>query len=192
MPEPQNTSTEPAQVPLRNPFVAAWLAWLFPGLGHWYQGRYPKAILFFCCIFPIFICGCYLGSDREYGLARNVYFSWRQDDKRLYFLPQACLGLAAIPAAIQSWSCHNGSALFGKLMAPPLRGEGDPTGVAPTLGAIIKRLNDRFDYGTLYTVVAGLMNLLVIFDAAGGPLTYREEKDSSEDGENEADILETR
>lgn len=187
-----NTSTvsEPEPVSLRNPLIASLLAWLFPGLGHFYQGRYPKAILFFCCIFPIFLYGCYLGSDKEYGPARNVYFSWRQDDKRLYFLPQACLGLATIPAIIQSQTCLDGSPWFGKLMAPPKRWPDDPSGVSPTLDAIISRLNNRFDLGTLFTVVAGLMNLLVIFDAAAGPLVYAREEEEEADETKTEDVTE--
>ena len=30
--------------------------------------------------------------------------------------------------------------------------------------------NDMFEMGTVYTVIAGLLNILVIFDAYGGPL----------------------
>jgi hypothetical protein len=39
---------------------------------------------------------------------------------------------------------------------------------------------ERFDIGTVYTVIAGLLNLLVVFDAYSGPLvippTGEEEK----------------
>jgi hypothetical protein len=41
-----------------------------------------------------------------------------------------------------------------------------------------------FDMGTLYTMVAGLLNILVVFDAYGGPLpppTNAKRKNSEED-----------
>jgi hypothetical protein len=121
---------------------------------------------------PLLLGGCYLGSDSEYGIARNVYYSWRRDDKRLFFIPQACVGMLAIPAIIQSVTSTNGTPIFGKFMSPPHRYEGDKSGASPTLDAIIRRLNNDFDIGTLFTVAAGLMNLLVIFDAAAGPMIY--------------------
>jgi predicted small lipoprotein YifL len=33
-------------------------------------------------------------------------------------------------------------------------------------------LGDRFEMGTVYTVIAGLLNVLAIFDAYGGPLVF--------------------
>src|SRR5262249_6254762 len=44
-------------VPLRNPFWAAFLAWLFPGLGHFYQGRTGKGWLYFLCILSLYYVG---------------------------------------------------------------------------------------------------------------------------------------
>ena len=41
-----------------------------------------------------------------------------------------------------------------------------------------KRLGRLFDIGTLYTVLAGLLNLLVIYDAWAGPMHRADEDDS--------------
>jgi hypothetical protein len=164
-------------IDLKNPVIAGVLAWLVPGLGHYYQGRIVKAILFFFCIVPTFCVGCILGSGADTGIARNVYYSWRFQDKRLFFIPQVCLGMAAIPAGIQAIRVNNGHPpLLGSFMAPPQIEEGDRTGVPPTLKEIIQKQHFLFELGTYITVIAGLMNLLVIFDAIDGPLVYRPEK----------------
>ncbi|MBV8265989.1 MAG: hypothetical protein JO252_06560, partial [Planctomycetaceae bacterium] len=44
-------------VPLRNPYKAALLAWLVPGLGHFYQGRTGKGILYAACILSLYFLG---------------------------------------------------------------------------------------------------------------------------------------
>ncbi len=90
-------------VDLKDPGLAAFLAWLVPGLGHLYQGRTAKAGLFFVCIMGTFLYGLYLGSDfdpddgKELGWGRVVYFSWRPEEKRLAYLCQVGIGLPALP-----------------------------------------------------------------------------------------------
>ena len=164
-------------VNLKNPYIAGLLAWLAPGLGHFYQGRYPKAIIFFFCIMSTFVAGCALGSSAEVGIARNVYWSMRRpNDMRFWWFAQAPLGLATIPSGIQAWHVNSSQPPpFGRFMAPPKLWQ-DRTGVAPTLDEIRQKL-PLFELGTYLTVIAGLMNLLVIFDAMDGPfVSKREEK----------------
>ncbi len=166
------------KIDLKNPVIAGVLTWLVPGLGHYYQGRMTKAVLFFLCIVPTFCIGCVLGSSRETGLARNVYYSWRQQDRRWSFIPQACLGAAVLPAGLQAMAIHSGSPPpLGRFMAPPKLEASDRSGVAPTLSAITAQLNFLFELGTYITIMAGLMNLLAIFDAIDGPLVYRKEEE---------------
>lgn len=45
------------RVPLKNPALAAVLAYLFPGAGHLYQGRIFKAVLYAVCIWGMFLYG---------------------------------------------------------------------------------------------------------------------------------------
>lgn len=179
----------PQPISLKNPVIAGLFAWFFPGLGHWYQGRYPKAILFFCCIFPLFIFGCYCGSSREFGIARNVYYSWRPGDMpgdmRLFFIPQACLGIAAVPAMMQAMTVGDGRPVFGRFMVAPLRDPSDSTGIAPTLDEMMEKYGNGFEIGTIFTVIAGLMNLLVIFDAVAGPVVYEEEEEKNNEEDEE-------
>lgn len=175
---------EVKNIDLKNPVVAGLLTWLLPGWGHYYQGRTAKAFLFFLCIVPTFVIGCVLGSSNETGWARNVYYSWRPQDKRLAFIPQACLGMAAIPAGIQAIQSGDGKMPpLGRFMAPPQVDEGDRSGVPPTTAKIVARLHYFIELGKYLTIIAGLMNLLAIFDAMDGPLVYRpEEKEEDEEG----------
>ena len=86
-PEPADSAT----IDLKDPALAALLAWLIPGLGHWYQGRRAKAALYFVCIMGLFAYGVYLSSSDQQclngsgkiGYGRAVYFSWRKDDQQL-------------------------------------------------------------------------------------------------------------
>jgi len=187
----KNTSETPESVlviELYNPYIAGLLAWLVPGLGHWYQGRRAKAVLFAACIIPIFCLGAWLGSHRELGLVRNVYFAWEptgwampRSYPRPYFIPQACIGVVAIPAFFQARHVESGGAPFcNHLMAPP---NATAAGLTPnvtaanaTLDDIIAKLQFSYELGLLYTVVAGLLNLLAVFDAIDGPISSRKPK----------------
>ncbi len=78
--------------------MAAFLAWLIPGLGHLYQGRIAKAVLFFVCIMGIYVYGVYLGGNSELGYGRAVYFAFRDDEWRLNYICQIGVGLPSLPA----------------------------------------------------------------------------------------------
>jgi hypothetical protein len=41
----------------RSPFAAALLAWIFPGLGHWYLGRRRLALAFAAIVTAMFVLG---------------------------------------------------------------------------------------------------------------------------------------
>ena len=130
MSEPLEQQQDRESVDLKDPMLAAFLAWLIPGLGHFYQGRTAKAGLFFVCIMATFIFGLYLGSDtrsdverggdKNLGWGRVVYYSWRTGDKRLPYLCQVGVGLPALPALVQANRMKSGKRVFcGGLMAPP-------------------------------------------------------------------------
>lgn len=169
-------------IQLKDPFWAAFLAWLVPGLGHLYQGRTAKAILFFVCIMSTFCYGLYLGSDREYGIGRVVYASWRPGDKRFSYLCQIGVGLPALPALVQAMGSDDGKRPFGEFMAPPRlqTGERDLRG-RPSLHQLHRRMARYFELGTVYTMIAGLLNILVIFDAFAGPVVAPGMENKEED-----------
>ena len=52
------------EVDMKNRAVAAFLAYLLPGAGHYYQGRKTKAILFATCILGLFLTGFIIGRGR--------------------------------------------------------------------------------------------------------------------------------
>lgn len=171
---------------LKDPGLAALLAWLIPGLGHLYQGRTAKAILFFVCIMGTFVYGVYLGGRSDLGYGRATYMSFRQNDNRLYFLAQIGVGVPAFPAVIQAVRVGRGDKpLWGGYMAPP-RIEGDNLPAlagSPTLDTLNYELSSRFELATLYTVIAGLLNILAIYDAWGGPVFLEGSKKEDEDDE---------
>ena len=184
-------------VDLRDPAIAALLAWLVPGLGHWYQRRRAKAILFFVCIMGLFAWGVALSSSDQpcreggakIGVGRAVYFAWSKDDHHLPYLCQIGVGLPALPALVQTSRMSNHQAVWwGGFMAPPWPNEQVRQGVnnvwvrtsrdeadepnfgQPTLDDLNRRLHRYFDLATFFTMVAGLLNVLAIYDACAGPV----------------------
>jgi hypothetical protein len=147
---------------LKNPFVAALLAWIVPGLGHFYQGRTAKAITIFVAVTMLFISGYQMGGGKV------VYCSFTSEDLRWQFVGQFFLGAAAVPAVIQNRSLRsqqqlsaNVNLLWNGFLAPPTS--------TRELNKWNREYHSFFQMGTLYTLVAGLLNLFAIYDAYGGP-----------------------
>jgi hypothetical protein len=112
-----------------SPLVAALLAWIVPGLGHWYLGRRTKAAVFAGCILALLLAGTILGQWRV------VNFG-----DRILFIGQALSGLPALA--------------LGLVTRHMMTAAGPPNVVL-----------NSYEMGVLYTLVAGLLNLLVTFDA---------------------------
>lgn len=188
--------TDPPKIDLKDPLWAAILSFILPGAGHFFQGRTGKGIIFFVCVFGLFLYGLVLSSG-DVGLGRAVYWKWTPDDHRFYFFGQACIGAPVFPALIQSSLVQNGKdPLFYGLMAPPissqylvnnhgqLQNENLSAGNLEeqnkkynyTFHQIRKSLNKNYELGTLFTTVAGLLNLLVAFDAAGGIVIEKDDE----------------
>jgi hypothetical protein len=183
MPESSQQESSLPPIDLKNPLLAGFLAWLVPGLGHLYQGRYAKAALFFICIMGVFVYGIYLGSSAETGWGRDVYLSFRSRDLRLHFLCQVGVGLPTMPAVIQ-WLSERHPPRWGGFMArPPLEGEFADD---PSVSQINRQLHGFFEFGTAYTMIAGLLNLLAIYDACCGPVPPEAPKKKEEDDEEAA------
>ena len=193
-------------IDLRDPFLAAVLAWLIPGAGHFYQRRWGKGGLFMVCILGTFFMGMWMGQGRV------VYASWRHNDQRYAYFCQLGTGLPALPALVQAFRMGSDTPrapLFNGLMAPPLMpgqlvpGDWAEQQVAagefdrddfPTLGEQPRpeyvtyrdaarsgdpynqisawnfKMGAFFELGTVYTLIAGLLNVLAIYDAWGGPV----------------------
>jgi hypothetical protein len=183
MPTEKSPSTsETLKIDLRNPAWAAFWAWFCPGAGHIYQRRYAKGVLFLVCILGTFFSGLTLGRGHV------VYASWTKHDKRWQYFCQLGVGAPALPALLQARRVKNGDdPLFNGFMAPPknVADPGDERGLNDDeLAQWHRTLNTRFELGTLYTMIAGLLNVLAIYDAYAGPVlaTPEEEKDKPPDG----------
>jgi hypothetical protein len=166
-----NPSTPPPP-PVKLDYVAGLLSYLIPGLGQLTQGRVRKGLLFLVCLYALFFYGMYLGKgqnvylpDNHKGdaplgrLASDVY-------TRFQFVGQFPIGMAAWPAIYQ-YAVYD-----EKDDKPPLQGWMR----APSIERIndLQRSEDKtWDLGWVYTVIAGVLNVLVIYDALAGP-AFRE------------------
>jgi hypothetical protein len=159
-------AAETIEIDLRDPKLAALLAWLWPGAGHIYQRRYAKAILFMACILGTYFFGLALGEGKV------VYAAWNPIDRRWQYPLQLGVGLPAAPALVQSFIVRRGGEpILDGLMAPPREYNDPETNLRRNeLMDWHKNLNMRFELGTLYTMIAGLLNVLAIWDAYGGPV----------------------
>ena len=166
-PEPMSETT----VSLRNPAKAAFLAWLVPGLGHFYQGRTGKGILYAVCILGLYVMGMVMGEGKV------VYWRWvsplnNPEKFCLYYLGQFFVGLPAFPALIQGtihYYFPNGNPIVWGFMAEPPQ---------TVLNGLQRHLGKLVEIGTIYTTVAGLLNILAIYDAYEGP-AYQDFEDEA-------------
>jgi hypothetical protein len=152
--------------------LAGLLSYLVPGLGQMVQGRLGKGLLFFLSLYGLFFFGEYLGDWRNVYIYENTNAQrLAQNGKgrlleavadRARFFAQFWIGIAAWPAVVQHFTFN-------------------PEAPHPTLGNYQRRpteaeLNDQIrnsdktqDVGWMYTVIAGVLNILVIYDALAGP-----------------------
>jgi hypothetical protein len=168
------------EIDLKDPRLAAFLAWLVPGLGHIYQGRTGKGVLFFVCIIGSFFYGWYVGGERVVYASTADMFSMQFLRDRWQYVCQVGAGLPALPALVERQRVRaDKSPLFGDFMRPPSstpcesKDRTDPIRTVHHPDELAKwnyDLADLFEIGTVFTVIAGLLNILAIYDAYGGPL----------------------
>jgi uncharacterized protein DUF6677 len=182
MPSQTNTVITPPP-PRQCSLLAGLLSYLIPGLGQIYQGRVAKGVLFMICLLGMFFAGQYLGDwqnvylpDRARGehdvvpwddnpfhlppilhpLA-NVYHRW-------HFAGQFWIGIAAWPALWQ----------YNKMPVPdkdtsPFWHNFQRTPEESQLNQYLTNSDKTPDVAWVYTVIAGVLNILVIYDAFAGP-----------------------
>lgn len=175
--------TTPPPPPIKLDFVAGILSYLVPGLGQLTQGRVRKGLLYFFSLYTLFFYGMYLGkwqnvylpdnNPEEHGLSRlasDIY-------TRFQFVGQFPIGMVAWPAVYQY--CVYDPApkepkdqpLNGWMRAPSME----------KLNELQRDSDKTWDLGWVYTVIAGVLNVLVIYDALAGP-AFREGKAGSPTG----------
>jgi len=186
-----NASSSHSEVNLKNRKLAALLAFLLPGLGHAYQGRNGKALLYMICILGLYAVGFALGEGH------NVYWTWVNplrdpENFRLYYLGQFWIGLPAFPALIQATLVHYGhEPILNGFMAPPLLDPSMQGELKQAMEEVVRRVNElHTKYGGLkeigdnYTALAGLLNILAIYDAYDGPAHRPEAEEPSDKNTN--------
>jgi hypothetical protein len=158
-----------------DPF-AALLSYLIPGLGQVYQGRITKGLLFFFGLYFLFFYGMWMGHWRNVWIpyVRDfpdvVVFGYKIEGipkalaYRPQYLAQFWIGVAAWPAIVQHITydpSKDSGSFFGKYQRAPHEQE---------LNQLQRRSSKRWDLGWVLTVIAGILNLLVIYDALSGPM----------------------
>lgn len=171
--------------------LAALLGFLIPGLGQVYQGRTGKGLLFFFGLYGLFFYGMWMGqwknvwlpdvtdqppleigSGKYEGVPSALYY-------RPQYLGQVWIGVAAWPAAAQYRAFDkdkNGVAVLRTFQRAPSEDE---------LNELQRNGNKRWDLGWVYTVIAGVLNLLVMYDAFAGPM-FRDPPGKKKDDETAA------
>jgi len=119
--------------------IAALLAWLVPGLGHWYLGCRDRAVIILVTIVVTFWGGVALGGVRS---TFNVQENGPWLAAQLCTGPQALIGL-----------------MWAKSLPRPVTAQGYVP-VADRFEAAYPAV----DIAVVYSGVAGLLNLLVIID----------------------------
>lgn len=180
MPSSQSSVEPSADAPPLPPIkldpLAAFLSYLIPGMGQVYQGRVGKGLLFFFGLYALFFYGMWMGQWRNVWLPDvsdmpQMVIAGNQITGvpsalwyRPQFLGQFWIGTAAWPAVLQYVNydrMKNAGPVFGKFQRAPTEDE---------LNDLQRRSSKRWDLGWVYTVIAGVLNLLVIYDALAGPM----------------------
>lgn len=152
---PQEESSGPAALDaglVRRGLVAALLAWILPGAGHWYVGARQRAAVFFTLIAACLVLGTVFDGNLYLVDSRTPVLSRLQVASNL---------------AIGPWEPLLRAALYG---SPAYVNDESYGLVAPERRVVLEARRERMfrkwsGYGTIYLVGAGLMNLLLIFDA---------------------------
>ena len=167
-------------------FLAGFLSYLVPGLGQLYQGRVGKGLLFLICLYALFFYGMFLGTgtakvgEKEYRITSNVYLPDSAPNNttgglsrlltNLYNRPQFAgqfwIGIAAWPAVWQYLNYDDTKE------GDPLLGTFQRTPDEVVINQIQRSGDKTWDLAWVYTVIAGVLNVLVIYDAYAGPLFH--------------------
>ena len=122
-------------LPPPSPLVAI-AGWLIPGAGYWLLGQRIRGLVIFLSVLAIFAMGLLIGGIRVVDAPTELTFTALVQDKP-WFIPQALCGPLAIGTAIG----------------------------ADQVDALRVSHSRSWEIGTLYTAVAGMLNLLAIIDS---------------------------
>jgi len=183
-PLPTATPSVPVVAPpIQYNWLAGLLSYLIPGLGQIYQGRIAKGVLFLVSIYGMFFYGLYLGSwsnvylpaiatdDENNSLHLPIFLANLYN--RPQFAGQFWMGIASWPALIQYNTFdpqQDKHPWLGEYQrTPPESRTGATTTKSPTLNELQTDGDKTWDVGWVFTVIAGVLNIMVIYDAVAGP-----------------------
>jgi hypothetical protein len=166
--EPVPATTPTPQEPSA---TAAVLSFLIPGLGQIYQGRFGKGLLFMVCLLGMFYLGQAMGNWQ------NVYLP-REDGarqltvpgslmQRWHYVGQFWIGVSSFPAV---WQYFRTPGHLPPGETPPIWQNYQKAPTDEQLNEFLVNSDKSPDIGWVYTVIAGMLNILVIYDAYAGPL----------------------
>ena len=170
--------TQPKALPRKtNPpsLLAGFLSYLIPGLGQIYQGRIGKGVMFMVCLLGMFIGGQALGDWQNVYLPRDPNADHnpilrqfpavvRDLLMRWHYAGQVWVGVAAWPALWQ----YNNLPVPSAETSPFLHNL-QKTPDEDKLNDYLRDRDKMPDLACVYTVIAGILNILVIYDAYAGP-----------------------
>ena len=162
----------PPLPPVKLDFFAGLLSYLMPGMGQISQGRVSKGLVFFIILHGLFFYGMYLGHWQNVWLPKKpkegsfVGKLLKDVYDRPHFVGQFFVGMAAWPACYQYLNYEEDPKVIRL-------GGFQRTPSFDTINNLQRDNNKTWDLGWVYTVIAGVLNLLVIYDAIAGP-AFRE------------------
>lgn len=186
-------STASSQAAPKEPFqpVAALLAAVFPGLGHFYLGQIRRAILISAGVLGLFFTGLLIGGISCIDRRENFIWFLGQslvgpitlgldyvhqthlkvmgpDARGIVVLRSANPDETRDPAtgrALEVLKDDKGHAIADSRGYPTARAPGG-TIISPAWPPYVKSLSRTNELGTLFTTIAGFMNVIVVIDAA--------------------------
>ena len=142
--------------PLKQLALAALLGWLLPGLGHLYLGRKFKGVMFLVLVNGLFLSGWIMSSGEAMSLHKD-------DGHRYAFLAEVGVGGAAMLSLVYTHFPEIVSGFDEDVVADYAQRRED-TYQTPQYYSRLPWM----EVGLLYCMVAGLLNLLIIYEAATG------------------------
>jgi hypothetical protein len=172
--------------------LAGVLSYLIPGLGQVYQGRVSKGVFFMATLLGLFFAGQALGDWRNVYLPNAEGPNAVVHDPQPWKLPsivrpftnvfrhrwqyagQFWIGIAAWPALWQYANLTVPSEETSKFLhnfqrGPHYQRPFDPMTIEENQREYIRNHDKTPDVAWVYTVIAGVLNILVIYDAFAGP-----------------------
>lgn len=140
------------------PVLAGILAWIVPGAGHWYLGRRVRAVILFAVIQGLFWTGVALGG----------IFTVNPREEAWWSRAQLCTGLSGVASWIRQ--DREFKDIVEKLQSDAAKGLGRTEDHADRIDAALAKRHEALapptsDVALVLSGVAGMLNLMCIFDA---------------------------